>query len=64
MNLLRSTRRERAAGRHSAHSGGAPYSANWRDGYAVAAGLLVLLVTAWLIWAALAEALLAQSQAA
>ena len=30
--------------------------ANWREGAAVIGGVLVLLVTAWLIWAALAEA--------
>lgn len=29
---------------------------NWREGAAVAGGLVVLLITAWLIWAALAEA--------
>lgn len=30
--------------------------ANWRDVAAVPGGILVLLVTAWLIWAAFAEA--------
>jgi hypothetical protein len=28
----------------------------WREGAAVAGGILVMLITAWLIWAALAEA--------
>ena len=28
----------------------------WREGAAVVGGILVLLITAWLIWAALAEA--------
>jgi hypothetical protein len=32
---------------------------NWREGAAVIGGVLVMLVTAWLIWAALAEAALA-----
>ena len=32
------------------------FRVNWREGVAVAGGVLVLLVTAWLIWAALAEA--------
>lgn len=34
--------------------------AHWREGAAVAAGLLVLLITAWLIWGAFAEAALAR----
>jgi hypothetical protein len=34
-------------------------SAHWRESGALAGGLLVLLVTTWLIWAALAEAALA-----
>lgn len=29
---------------------------HWREGAAVVGGILVLLITAWLIWAALAEA--------
>ena len=37
----------------------APLSAHWRESGALAGGLLVLLVTTWLIWAALAEAALA-----
>ena len=32
---------------------------SWREGAAVIGGVLVMLVTAWLIWAALAEAALA-----
>jgi hypothetical protein len=31
-------------------------SATWREGAAVVGGILVLLTSAWLIWAALAEA--------
>jgi hypothetical protein len=38
--------------------------ASWRDETAVAAGFLVLLVTALLIWAAFAEAALARASAA
>ena len=38
-------------------------SASWREGAAIAFGFLVLLVTAWLIWAALAEAALALAEA-
>jgi hypothetical protein len=38
--------------------------ADWREGAAIAGGLVVLLVTAWLIWAALAEAVLAAAGAA
>ena len=34
-------------------------SASWREGATMGAGVLVMLVTAWLIWAALAEAALA-----
>lgn len=37
---------------------------HWREGAAVVAGILVLLVTAWLIWAAFAEAASAFAQAA
>ena len=37
--------------------------AGWREGAAIAAGFLVLLVTTWLIWAALAEATLALAEA-
>jgi hypothetical protein len=34
-------------------------SANWReDSVAIAAAFVVMLITAWLIWAALAEAVL------
>lgn len=36
---------------------------NWREGAAVAVAILVMLVTAWLIWAALAEAVLAAALA-
>lgn len=35
------------------------FRVNWREGAAVIGGVLVMLVTAWLIWAALAEAALA-----
>jgi hypothetical protein len=37
---------------------------NWRESAAVVGGILVLLITAWLIWAALAEAALALAQTA
>jgi len=37
--------------------------ATWREGAALGAGFLVLLVTTWLIWAALAEAALALTKA-
>jgi len=37
--------------------------AGWRGGAALAAAFLVLLVTTWLIWAALAEAALALAEA-
>ena len=43
---------------HEAH-----FRADWREGAAIFGGILVLLVTAWLIWAALAEAALALAQA-
>lgn len=65
MNFLQSyIRRERTPALLSARPRRAPDSASWREGAAVAAGLLVLLVTAWLIWAALAEAALALGQTA
>lgn len=38
-------------------------NASLREGAALAAGFLVMLVTAWLIWAALAEAALAVAHA-
>lgn len=64
MNFLQSyTRRERAPELLSARSPKTPDSASWREGAAVAAGFLVMLLTAWLIWAALAEAALALAQA-
>lgn len=47
-----------------AESHKARWGMNWREGAAVAGGLLMLLVTAWLIWAALAEAVLAAAGAA
>lgn len=37
---------------------------NWREGAAVMGGVLVLLITAWLIWAALAEAAIALAKTA
>ena len=39
----------------------APFEATWREAAALAGGFLVLLVTAWLIWAALVEAALASA---
>jgi len=44
---------------HKAH-----FRVNWREGAAVAGGILVLLITAWLIWAALAEAASALAETA
>ena len=41
----------------------AAFSDTWREGAALAAGFLVLLVTTWLIWAALAEAAIALAEA-
>ena len=41
----------------------AALGASWRGGAALAAALVVLLVTTWLIWAALAEAALALAEA-
>ena len=38
-------------------------NASVREGAALAAGFLVMLLTAWLIWAALAEAALAVAHA-
>jgi hypothetical protein len=40
------------------------FSVNWSEGSAVLGGLVVLLITAWLIWAALAEAAYALAEAA
>ena len=37
---------------------------NWREGAALVGGILVLLITAWLIWAALAEAASALAETA
>jgi hypothetical protein len=37
---------------------------NWREGAAVVGGVLLLLITAWLIWAALAEAASALAETA
>jgi len=45
-------------------NGKAGPGADWREGAAIAGGLVVLLVTAWLIWAALAEAVRAAAGAA
>lgn len=42
---------------HKAH-----FSAHWRECAAVAGGILVFLITSWLIWAALAEAVLAAAE--
>ncbi len=44
------------------HPAAATLRASWREGTALAAGFLVLLVTTWLIWAALAEAALALAE--
>jgi hypothetical protein len=41
-----------------------PLRMKWREGAAVAGGILVLLITAWLIWAALLEAATAIAEAA
>jgi hypothetical protein len=38
-------------------------AAGWRDGAALAVGFLVMLVTAWLVWVAFAEAALALAEA-
>jgi hypothetical protein len=46
-----------------AHHPAAALRASWHEGAALAAGFLVLLVTTWLIWAALAEAALAVAEA-
>jgi hypothetical protein len=57
------------ARRRSAPQFLAPYppkvtlSAAWRESAAIAAGFVVLLITAWLIWAALAEAAMALVEA-
>jgi len=65
MNFLHTcVRRKTAPKLLSACPRGTPYSTSWREGSAVAAGFLVLLVTAWLIWAALADAASALGQAA
>ena len=39
-----------------------PLGPSWREGATIAGGIVVLLVTTWLIWAALAEAALAIPQ--
>jgi hypothetical protein len=39
-------------------------SAGWRESGAIAGGFLVLLITTWLIWGALAEAAMALAEAA
>jgi hypothetical protein len=41
---------------------GTRFGKNWREDWAVIGGLLVLLITAWLIWAAFAEAALALAE--
>jgi hypothetical protein len=43
---------------HDAH-----FRVSWREAGAVVGGILVMLVTAWLIWAALAEAAFAIAEA-
>lgn len=40
------------------------FGVNWREGSAVLGGLVVLLITVWLIWAAFAEAAFALAEAA
>ena len=40
------------------------FQATWREGAALSGGILVLLITAWLIWAALAEAVYAMAETA
>src|SRR6185312_328702 len=42
----------------------ADLTVNWREGAAVVGGVLALLITAWLIWAAFAEAASALAEAA
>ena len=65
MNLRHThARRERAPQFLAVHPVAAPLGAGVREVAALGAGLLVLLVTAWLIWAALAEAALALAEAA
>ena len=44
---------------HKAH-----FRVSWREAVAVVAGILVMLITAWLIWAAFADAAAASAQAA
>ena len=53
----------RVAGLLPPHPRRAALSAGWREGAALAAGFLVMLVTTLLIWAALAEAALALAEA-
>ena len=52
-------RRPRTAQFLTPYPARAPLSAHWREGAALAGGFVVLVVTTWLIWAALAEAALA-----
>ena len=40
------------------------FGVNWREASAVLGGLVVLLITVWLIWAAFAEAAFALAEAA
>ena len=57
MNFARTrARRERATEFLAPCPRRSPLSVSWREGAALAGGFLVLLITAWLIWAALAEA--------
>lgn len=44
--------------------GGTHFQATWREGAALSGGIVVLLITAWLIWAALAEAVYAMAETA
>ena len=49
-------RRERAPEFLAPYPRRSPLSTSWREGAALVGGILVVLITAWLIWAALAEA--------
>jgi hypothetical protein len=65
-NDMNSSQTDRRAGRmrdlFAPNPSRMPVTANWRQGVAMMGGFLVLLVTAWLVWAALAEAALARAQ--
>jgi hypothetical protein len=56
-------RRERPPAFLAPHPRRDPLNAGWREGAALAGAFLVLLVTAWLFWGALAERTLALAAA-